>query len=319
LVSKPALHVSDLHKAYRRRGKDPASAVEGVSFEILPGEVLGLLGPNGAGKTTTVKLSCGILHPDRGDVEIGGIDLQKHSRRARSMIGAVLEGSRNVYWRYSAMENLVYFAALRGIRRSEAKRRGASLLQRFGLYERRNEHVQKLSRGMQQKVAIAVSLVGEPPLLLLDEPTVALDVEASHDVRAEVKRLAHEDGAAILLTTHQMDVAEAVSDRVAIISDGRLLVVDTVANLRKLLRTTEYDLHLRGDLSDGFLSSLDPLPVVSFDARDGEGTLRLAVSDESDLYAALDVIRSRGVRLEAINHREPDLEQIYLHVVRGED
>jgi len=164
------METRNLCKSYGR-GKQRFEAVQQVSLTLHQGEVLAFLGPNGDGKTTTIKMIAGLVRPDGGQVTVAGADPHRQPGALRN-IGAVLEGNRNLYWRLTPEENLEYFGVLRQVPRKVAHRRGLELLARFGLQEKRNVPVQKLSRGMQQKVAIAVALIHHPQLLLLDEPTL---------------------------------------------------------------------------------------------------------------------------------------------------
>ncbi len=215
-----ALESKDLRKFYGR-GKRQFEAVRGVSLSLYPGEVLAFLGPNGAGKTTTIKMIAGLIYPDAGWVRIAGKDPHRQPDALRG-VGAVLEGNRNLYWRLTPLENLEYFGVLRKLPRRMARQRGLELLERFELVDKQKEPVRKLSRGMQQKIAIAVALIHEPKLLLLDEPTLGLDVEAGETVKTLIRQVA-DSGCAILLTTHQLNVAEELSDRVAVIRRGEIV------------------------------------------------------------------------------------------------
>ncbi len=237
----PLLQVENLQKAYRFQGKI-SYAVQDVSLGIEANQVLAFLGPNGAGKTTTIKMIAGLVLPDRGAVRIAGRDPHREAQ-ARRLIGAVLEGNRNLYWRLTPAENLEYFGVLRGLTRRVARQRSRLLLERFELGHKAQTMVQKLSRGMQQKVAIAVALIHQPPLLLLDEPTLGLDVEATQTVKRLVREIAGE-GRAVLLTTHQLDIAEELSDRVAIINNGQIVVQQQTEVLIKQFSKAIYRLEL---------------------------------------------------------------------------
>ncbi|MEO1429652.1 MAG: ABC transporter ATP-binding protein [Cyanobacteria bacterium J06633_8] len=240
------LEVCNLQKTYRQGGKDVA-AVSGVSLSINAGEVLAFLGPNGAGKTTTIKMIAALIRPDLGYVQIAGFDPHKNPRGLR-MLGTVLEGSRNLYWRLTPLENLEYFGVLRGITAKAAHQQAKRLLDRFGLTHKRNTPVLNLSRGMQQKLAIAVALVHKPQVLLLDEPTLGLDVEAGENVKALVREIAAE-GCAILLTTHQLDVAEYLSNRVAIIQQGKIIAEESTAHIIRRYSGSTYIIDFEGELS----------------------------------------------------------------------
>ncbi|MEL7511116.1 MAG: ABC transporter ATP-binding protein, partial [Cyanobacteria bacterium J06554_3] len=193
-----ALASEGLRKSYGRR-KRRFEAVRDVSLHIAAGEVLAFLGPNGAGKTTTIKMIAGLIRPDAGWVRIAGLDPHRQPDALQG-VGAVLEGNRNLYWRLTPLENLEYFGVLRKMPRKAARERGLELLEAFDLLDKRKDPVQKLSRGMQQKIAIAVALIHKPQLLLLDEPTLGLDVEAGETVKQLVRQVAA-SGCAILLTT----------------------------------------------------------------------------------------------------------------------
>jgi len=211
--------------------------------------VLAFLGPNGAGKTTTIKMIAGLVRPDAGWVKIAGADPHRQPR-ALTGVGAVLEGNRNLYWRLTPMENLEYFGVLRQMRRRLARSRGEKLLAEFGLSDKRNIPVQKLSRGMQQKIAIAVALIHEPSLLLLDEPTLGLDVESGETVKRIVRQVANL-GCAILLTTHQLNVAEELSDRVAVIRAGKIVAEKpTQALIQQFSNGAAYHIEYEGVLSE---------------------------------------------------------------------
>src|SRR5918996_178896 len=215
----PAIGVRDLTKVYGDK-KHPVRAVDGISLSIAPGQVFGFLGPNGAGKTTTIKMICGLVAPTSGSIRVNGYDAVRQRSAAVMQLGAVLEGSRNVYWSMSAWQNLLYFGRLKGLRDREIRPRAEQLLTELGLWERRDELVGGFSRGMQQKVGIAAALITDPPILLLDEPTVGLDVQAARTVREWITQLAHDEAKTIVLTTHQLNVVQELCDRVAIIRDG---------------------------------------------------------------------------------------------------
>ena len=243
-----ALESHQLRKRYGR-GKRQLEAVRGVSLSINPEEVLAFLGPNGAGKTTTIKMIAGLIRPDAGWVKIAGADPHREPQALRG-VGAVLEGNRNLYWRLTAIENLEYFGVLRQMPRRLAKERGEKLLVEFGLIDKRKVPVQKLSRGMQQKIAIAVALIHEPKLLLLDEPTLGLDVESGETVKRLVRQVAA-SGCAILLTTHQLNVAEELSDRVAVIRQGQIVAEKpTQALIRQFSNRGSYRIEFEGALDE---------------------------------------------------------------------
>ena len=299
------LATRDLTKTYGR-GKQRFEAVKQVSLTLHRGEVLAFLGPNGAGKTTTIKMIAGLVRPDRGQVTVAGADPHRRPCALRH-IGAVLEGNRNLYWRLTPEENLEYFGVLRQVPRKIAHRRGLELLDRFELLDKRQTPVQKLSRGMQQKLAIAVALIHNPQLLLLDEPTLGLDVEAGETVKALVRQIAQE-GRAILLTTHQLDVAEELSDRVAIIRQGRIIAEQSTESLLKEFSDSAYQLEIEGPLTDQQYQR-----VMQLGGRVDGSRITYAGSPQ-DLYALLGALHP--LPLVSVQRDRADLTQVFLKLVK---
>ena len=299
------LATRDLTKTYGR-GKQRFEAVKQVSLTLHRGEVLAFLGPNGAGKTTTIKMIAGLVRPDRGQVTVAGADPHRRPSALRH-IGAVLEGNRNLYWRLTPEENLEYFGVLRQVPRKIAHRRGLELLDRFELADKRQTPVQKLSRGMQQKLAIAVALIHNPQLLLLDEPTLGLDVEAGETVKALVRQIAQE-GRAILLTTHQLDVAEELSDRVAIIRRGRIIAEQSTESLLKEFSDSAYQLEIEGTLTEQQYQR-----VTQLGGR-VDGSHITYAGTPPDLYALLGALHP--LPLVSVQRDRADLTQVFLKLVK---
>jgi ABC-2 type transport system ATP-binding protein len=217
------------------RKKEPVAwftAVDGVDLHIQQGEVFGLLGPNGAGKSTTIRMLCTLLEPTSGAARVNGFDVVKQSNQVRQSLGTVLAGERSIYWKLTARENLEYFAALFHIPTEVARRRIDELLDRMELTNRADDLVEKYSTGMKQRVAIARALLAQPPIMLLDEPTLGLDPQAARRVRELVKELKAE-GHTILLTTHYMEEADQLSDRIGIIDQGKVIALGTPAELKR--------------------------------------------------------------------------------------
>lgn len=304
-ASPLVLSAQSLSKYYGQ-GKQRFEAVKQVSLTLHQGEVLAFLGPNGAGKTTTIKMIAGLVRPDRGQVTIAGEDPHRHARALRN-VGAVLEGNRNLYWRLTPEENLEYFGVLRQVPRKIAHRRGLELLARFGLEEKRDTPVQKLSRGMQQKVAIAVALVHNPQLVLLDEPTLGLDVEAGETVKALVRQIAQE-GRAILLTTHQLDVAEELSDRVAIIRRGRIIAEQSTEALLQEFSDSTYRLEVEGPLSPAQQQRVTQLGASVHGAQ-----ITYSGAPEN-LYTLLGALQP--LPLISVQRDRADLTEVFLKLVK---
>lgn len=298
------LEVDQLQKTYRSGGKT-VEAVRNVSFGIESHEVLAFLGANGAGKTTTIKMIAGLVLPDRGQVKIAGRNPHQQSIALKS-VGAVLEGNRNVYWRLTPEENLEYFGVLRGLSGYVARQRAKVLLERFELMHKRSTIVQNLSRGMQQKLAIAVALIHEPQLLLLDEPTLGLDIEATQTVKRLVREIAGE-GRAILLTTHQLDIAEELSNRVAIIKQGEIVAQERTETLIQKFSGDSYRIELEQELDPDRRSKLAEIDAVI------EGKT-IYIRQIDLLYQGLEILKpSAIVRIEK---DQANLADVFLKLVK---
>ena len=217
---QPAISIKNLVKSY---SPERPNAVDGISFEIASGTIFGLLGPNGAGKTTTIKMILGLVLPSSGSVMLAGYDVSKDRNKALRHAGAILEGSRNVYWRLSARANLEYFGALRGMKGKARSSRINEVLALVDLADRADEEVRYLSRGMQQKVALATAILHDPDVLLLDEPTLGLDVQAARTIEKVIREFVDQQGKTMVLTTHQMSLAERLSNRIFLIDKGRCI------------------------------------------------------------------------------------------------
>jgi len=303
LTVESVLDAENLRKSYAVPGRPQFFAVNDVSLKVDPGEIYAFLGPNGAGKTTTIKMLSGLLEPSTGTVRIAGVD-PFTDRNALTQLGTVLEGNRNLYWRMTCHENLVYFGVLKGMTFSDARVRSRELLQRFSLTAKRDAQVQALSRGMQQKLAIAVALMHRPRLLLLDEPTLGLDAHASIEVTAMVRDLLA-DGVGILLTTHQLDVAQALAHRVAIMSSGKIVKEARMSDLLAEYARNMYEIHLADAVDPDRMRALKAMFTVSY----GDQCLQLAC-DPDGLYEALSIIRP--VHVHSIRRHQSDLTSIFI-------
>jgi len=312
--STPAIAVEGLTKVYGD-GEDAVRAVDGVDLTIERGTTVGVLGPNGAGKTTTIKSLLGLVLPDAGTVEIAGIDGHEGPRAVYRHVGAMLEGARNVYWKLTVRENLEFFAALGGRSVSGTRDRHDRLLEAFGLVEKADEPVNDLSRGQKQKVSLACTLARGTDVVFLDEPTLGLDVEASLELRRELRRLADEEDITIVLSSHDMDVVEDICDRVVILSEGSVIADDPVDDLVQVFETQAYRVTVEGAVGDDTRSRL----AREFDAGDwtetGDRTgFDVTLTDGDALYDVLDVLRDAGLGLADIDGHDPDLEEVFLEV-----
>ena len=311
----PAIEIESLTKTYKRRRAAPLTALDGLSLTVPAGQVFGLLGPNGAGKTTTIKMLCGLVKSTDGHVRLNGYDLSRKRSAAMRQIGAVLEGARNVYWRLTAWQNLMYFGGLKGQWGKRLKGRAERLLRDLDLWDRRSDPVASFSRGMQQKVAIACALVADPPILLLDEPTLGLDVEAARVVKRWIANLAAQEGKTVLLTTHQLDIAEKLCSRIAIISNGRMVADQPVGELLRLNGDHSfYEVRIKGHLN----GHGDRFSGMNVREDNGETILSGAITDSPALHRVLGRIGALGLPLVSVTQAEPDLEEVFVRLTKKE-
>lgn len=309
----PAIELRGLTKTFGRR-RHVITAVQPVSLSVPPGQVFGLLGPNGAGKTTTIKMVAGLLIPTAGTALVNGYDVRRRRGRAVQQIGAVLEGSRNIYWSLTAMQNLLYFGRLKGLRAADVRPRGEQLLQELELWDRRDQPVGGFSRGMQQKVAVAAALVTDPPVVLLDEPTIGLDVEAARTVKEWVIRLAQEEGKTIVLTTHQLAMAQELCDRVAVIRNGKIVTDLPTGELRNRYAENRYEVRVPlATLPDGAVDEGSEVTV-----EDGQTSILLPSEDQQVLRAQLARLAELQVPVASVNPVRPSLEEVFVRLVREE-
>jgi ABC-2 type transport system ATP-binding protein len=262
-MTEPAITVEDIRYAY-----GDVQAVDGISFEVAPGEIMGFLGPNGAGKSTTIKMLTGQLNPDSGKATVLGHDVSADDPEMQAQIGVCFE-EKNLYDDMSGKENLLFFASLYGIRDYDWDH----ALRRVGLADRAKDRVKEYSKGMRQRLMMARAFVNTPKVMFLDEPTDGLDPVSSQAIRNIISEEAAR-GAAVLLTTHDMHEADELSNRVAFINEGEIVALDTPENLK--LKFGERAVRVR--VRDGGSVHEE---VVQLDADDAGEKLKAAVgSDE---------------------------------------
>ncbi|RDS82769.1 ABC transporter ATP-binding protein [Dyella monticola] len=298
------LSIRGISKTYRRgNGAADVIALTGVDIDIHCGYVTAVLGLNGAGKSTLIKVICGLIEPDSGHLELDGHPI-KGSLTKHCRVGAVFEGNRNIYWRLTARENLEYFAAVQGLSHSASKGRVNELLRAIGLDDRSHTLAGNLSRGMQQRLAVAVAVINRPEVLLLDEPTLGVDLENVLNIVAYLKQL-KDDGTAIILTSHQMDTVEMLSDHVAVLQSGRIKLAEDIKAFLTRGSTNLYSLSVDG-LDRSRAEVLGALGVVI-----GERALTFP---EEKLYEVFDVLRP--MTLGTLTREASDITSTFLRTVR---
>ena len=301
------LSCRDLRKSYGDR-----HAVNGVGFDIAVGETYGLLGPNGAGKTTTISMVCGLLERDAGEVQVEGQPLTTTTTGPKSAIGFVPQDIA-IYPDLTGAENLHFFGKLYGLRGKELAQRADEVLEIAGLTDRRDDRTDRYSGGMKRRLNIAIALLHRPRLLILDEPTVGVDPQSRNAILSSVEALSTE-GMAVLYTTHYMEEAERLCDRVGIIDEGEIKAEGTRRELVSMLG--EHDrvsLAAHGDLDRAAKKVAEMKEIDDASARDGG--IELIVSNASALLPSiLQTVTEEGATVTGVEVVEPDLEAVFLRL-----
>ena len=298
-------------RGLRRRYGDLV-AVDGVGFQISPGETYGLLGPNGAGKTTTISMVAGLLDRDDGDITVDGQPMSSHAVRAKAAIGYVPQDLA-IYPDLSARENLMFFARLYGMSSADAKRRSAEVLEVTGLTDRAGDQTKKYSGGMKRRLNVGIGLLHRPKLLILDEPTVGVDPQSRNAILESVEGLSGE-GMAVLYTTHYMEEAERLCDRVGIIDRGKLIAEGTRNELVSLVGEGDrVRLLATGNLAKA-AAELAGQPWVRQAGATDQGIDVVVEDARSHLPEVLTSAAAAGTAVRSVEVTEPDLEAVFLHL-----
>lgn len=313
-----AIEVEGLTKIYGQgqRGVTPVLAVDHIDFEVRSGEIFGFLGPNGAGKTTTHRMLTTLLEPTEGCIRINGYDISRYSYRAKRQMGLVPEES-NVYTALTAWDNLIFAARLYLVPRDERRKRARELLEMFGLWEMRDVKVDNYSRGMRRRLSIAMGIIHRPTLLFLDEPTPGLDVQSARAIRNLIREM-NADGTTIFLTTHQIEEANQLCDRVAIIDHGRIAAIDTPEGLKRAFQQVQsVEVALEPD-GQAHGQALSALPDVTKSVKMGD-KWRLYTRNPSALVPMLvHYAEEHGLHVVSLNTLGPSLEDAFLQITGGE-
>jgi ABC-2 type transport system ATP-binding protein len=306
-----AVRAEGIRKRYKR-----TEALCGVDLTVEKGTVCGLLGPNGAGKTTTIKMLITLLIPTAGSARVLGHDVVRDAQAVRRSIGYVFGGDRGVYERLSALDNLRYFAELYGVPGREQKRRIDELLELVGLKGREKERVEGYSRGMKQRLHIARGLLHDPPVVFLDEPTIGLDPVGARELRGVIADLAA-GGKTILLTTHYMFEADALCDRIAVISNGRIVGEGTPAELKSRVAdgiVTEIEVFGIDESAVERVRGLEGVTTVTVEDQEQKQVLVVQTTGEPELTGTL-LGHLDGIAIGRVASREPTLEDAYVALV----
>ncbi len=288
------------------------TAVDGVSFDINRGEIFGLLGPNGAGKSTIISILCCLMEPTLGSVVIDGSDIRKNANNIKKIIGVVPQ-EISLYHTLTARENLAFYGKIYGLSGRALKTRIEVLLDMVGLRERADDLLEGYSGGMKRRINIAVALLHEPRILYLDEPTTGVDPQSRRRIYDTIRDL-NRQGMTVLLTTHQMEDAEKLCHRIAIMDKGKLIALDTLKGLLELVGESDLIHVLAPEILPGPVESIQRMPDVRKVSLDeGNMTIQLVRGRES-LVRIIDILTSSKTQVESIYIKEPDLETLFLHL-----
>jgi ABC-2 type transport system ATP-binding protein len=302
-----AIVVEDIAKRFEQ-----VEAVSGISFDVQRGELFGFLGPNGAGKTTTINMLTGLARPDAGTIHIGGIDCTGRPKAAQHLIGVVPDES-NLYPELTGFENLCFCAALYGLCKAERRTRARKLLDDFGLAKAADRKFGGYSKGMKRKLTIAAGIIHKPEILFLDEPTTGIDVASARQLRQLIDEL-HHGGTTIFLTTHYIEEAERLCDRIAFVVSGRIVRIDTVERLIQPMQS-RYRLQiaftngvpdLQGKLEAAF-------PELDFQVP-AQGLLRVASGQAIGVGPLVRFLEERGTEVSEARRLRPTLEDVFVHI-----
>ena len=295
-----AIKIINLFKSYEN-----VHAVNGIDLEIKKGEFYGLLGPNGAGKSTTINSITSLVKPSKGSIEIFGKNIEDNFRFARSKVGiAQQEVSQDWFF---PVEQLLYFqAGFYGVLRKDAKERIEYLLNKLGLSKHRSKKMRELSGGMKRRLQIAKALVHDPDIIILDEPTAGVDVELRHDLWTYLQEL-HSKGKTILLTTHYIDEAELLCERVGIIDKGKLIVEDSVNNLKKMVKNSSIEIQLKDELEN------KPQFLNDYEHHIEDKKINIIIDKPNmELPSIILKFSEKAIKIEDIHIPQTSLEDVFL-------
>lgn len=308
-----AVQFQSLRKEFPRRKQAPFVAVNDLSLDITAGTVLGLLGPNGSGKTTSVNMLCGLLPPTSGTVLCQGVDVRHDVARVRELLGVVPQET-SLYNDLTAKENLSFHAALYRVPKANQKTRIDEVLELVGLTPRQHDRVGAYSGGMQRRLALARALITQPQVVVLDEPTLGVDVQSRNAVWERVRAIADE-GRTVLLTTNYMEEAQALADQLAIIDHGKLVTTGTPEELRSRLGRTKVQLVTGGESNWDSLVELEA--VVAIDIHDSKVEVELS-DTEDPARVLMGWASERGLQARVVAIRQPDLNDVFLSLTGKE-
>ncbi len=301
-----AIEVRNLVKRYSGNG---SAAVDHISFSVGNGEIFGLLGPNGAGKTTAIKILTTMLKPSSGTAKIAGFDVSKDKDSVRKSIGVVFQ-EPSLDWRLTGRENLDFHARIYGIRRKERAGRIEEVLKLVELEDKADMVVDKYSGGMKRRLELARGFIHHPKVLFLDEPTLGLDTHTRRRIWDYIKELNDKEGITLVLTTHHMEEADYICERVGIMDRGKIIALDTPKNLKDLIGSDLVSLEMNTGSKGAVFKKLEF--VIDFREHDGVVALQMERGDLK-IPTIMAVAQREGIEIKSVNLRKPSLEDVFLH------
>ena len=287
-------------------------ALSGISFSLQPGELFGFLGPNGAGKTTTINMLTGLMRPDSGKIHIGGIDCTANPKAAQHLVGVVPDES-NLYPELTGLDNLCFCAALYGMSKARRQSRARELLDMFGLTKAADRRFGGYSKGMKRKLTIAAGMIHKPGILFLDEPTTGIDVASARQLRQLIADL-HRAGTTIFLTTHYIEEAERLCDRIAFIVSGRIVRIDTVEDLLQPIQAKQVVQFSSSNPLNGIQSKLSgSFPGLEFTIP-GHGVIRVESDEPIRVGPLVRFLEEHGIEVLEARRVHPSLEDIFVTI-----
>ncbi|MFW6119547.1 MAG: ABC transporter ATP-binding protein [Petrotogales bacterium] len=312
-MEKIVIEAKNLTKQFKQ-----VLAVDNVSFTVKKGEIFGLLGPNGAGKSTTIRMLTTLTKPTDGKAYVNGHDVVKEAKMVRKNIGLVSEKTI-LYDRLTAIENLMFFARLNNMDTSYAKKRCEELLEMVEMSEWKKARVGRFSTGMKQRINVIRSLLHDPEIIFLDEPTLGLDPQTTRSIREFIREL-NEQGKTIVLTTHIMVEADNLSDRIAIIDHGKIAAMDTSKNLKHMIeknQTRIIDLDIP-NITDSMFSIINELKCVEKIVNKSSDEIRVYMNSDDPLKILITLLKENSIPVKGIKTIEPTLEDVFIKLTGHE-
>lgn len=303
------LETKNLTKIYKNK-HTTIKALDNFSYTFKSGYIYGIVGLNGAGKTTLIKIICGLLIPDSGNIYFDGLPLYPKGKKNLKLIGAILEGSRNIFWNFTPIQNVKYFSLLRGLKLNKSLPKALSIFNEFDLNEKLDNPVRNLSQGMKQKIAIAISLLHDPQILLLDEPTLGLDPLAGNKMQNYILKFAKENKKIIIITSHQLSVLENICDEIIFLKNGVIISSQSIEELKSNTKKIKYIIKAK-KIND--FKSIENIKHFFLNIKLHENFSEFEfISQNISLDNIIEQLKNHGFYIIDIEKQKPTLEDLFI-------